>query len=77
MKVQISDIISGKDRSKKINYTFEMPQFSFEGDIIKPIGSCEVVGVISSDSDMLIVNAKIKADLEMICSRCLIPLSIQ
>ncbi len=71
MKVQISDIISGKDRSKKINYTFEMPQFSFEGDIIKPIGSCEVVGVISSDSDMLIVNAKIKADLEMICSRCL------
>ena len=71
MKVQILDIISGKDRSKKIDYTFEMPQFSFEGDIIKPIGSCEVVGVISSDSDMLIVNAKIKADLEMICSRCL------
>ena len=71
MKVQILDIISGKDRSKKIDYTFEMPQFSFEGDIIKPIGSCEVVGVISSDSDMLIVSAKIKADLEMICSRCL------
>ena len=71
MKVQISDIISGKDRSKKIDYTFEMPQFNFEGDIIKPIGSCEVIGVISSDSDMLIVNAKIKADLEMICSRCL------
>jgi len=71
MKVQILDIISGKDRSKKIDYTFEMPQFSFEGDIIKPIGSCEVVGVISSDSDMLIINAKIKADLEMICSRCL------
>ncbi|HEX9025682.1 MAG TPA: DUF177 domain-containing protein [Clostridium sp.] len=71
MKVQILDIISGRDRSKKIDYTFEMPQFSFEGDIIKPIGSCEVVGVISSDSDMLIVNAKIKADLEMTCSRCL------
>jgi len=71
MKVQILDIISGKDRSKKIDYTFEMPQFSFEGDIIKPIGSCEVVGVISSDSDMLIINAKIKADLEMTCSRCL------
>jgi uncharacterized protein len=71
MKVQILDIISGKDRSKKIDYTFVMPQFDFEGDIIKPIGSCEVVGVISSDSDMLIVNAKIKADLEMTCSRCL------
>ena len=71
MKVQISDIISGKDRSKKIDYTFEIPQFDFEGDIIKSIGSCEVVGVISSDSDMLIINAKIKADLEMTCSRCL------
>lgn len=71
MKVQILDIISGKDRSKKIDYTFKMPQFDFEGDIIKPIGSCEVHGMISSDSDMLILNAKIKADLEMICSRCL------
>ena len=46
MKVQISDIISGKDRSKKINYTFEIPQFDFEGDIIKSIGSCEVIGEI-------------------------------
>lgn len=71
MKVQISDIISGKDRSKNFNYTFEMPQFDFEGDIIKPIGSCEVIGVISSDSDMLMLSAKIKANLEMICSRCL------
>ncbi|AQS09303.1 hypothetical protein CLOBY_14300 [Clostridium saccharobutylicum] len=71
MKVQISDIISGRDRSKKINYTFEMPKFDFEGDIIKPIGSCEVVGVIFSDSDILILNAKIKTNLEMICSRCL------
>ena len=70
MKVQISDIISGKDRSKNLNYTFEMPQFDFEGDI-KPIDSCEVSGVISSDSDMLILSAKIKANLEMICSRCL------
>jgi len=71
MKVQISDIISGKDRSKNFNYTFEIPQFNFEGDIINPIGSCEVIGVILSDSDMLILSAKIKANLEMICSRCL------
>ena len=71
MKVQISDIISGKDRSKNLNYTFEIPQFDFEGDIIKSIGSCEVIGVILSDSDMLILSAKIKANLEMICSRCL------
>ncbi|NYC28330.1 uncharacterized protein B0H42_000828 [Clostridium saccharobutylicum] len=48
-----------------------MPKFDFEGDIIKPIGSCEVVGVIFSDSDILILNAKIKTNLEMICSRCL------
>ncbi|EKQ53985.1 MULTISPECIES: DUF177 domain-containing protein [unclassified Clostridium] len=71
MKVQILDIISGKDRSKKIDYKFEIPAFNFEGDVIKPIGSCEVIGEISSDNDILILNAEIKADLEMICSRCL------
>lgn len=71
MKVQISDIVSGKDRSKNIDYTFEIPVFDFEGDTIKSVGSCEVIGVISSDSDILILNAKIKANLEMTCSRCL------
>lgn len=71
MKVQISDIVSGKDRSKKIEYKFDMPQFEFEGDIIKPISSCSVVGRISADSDILILNAEVKVDLEMICSRCL------
>ena len=71
MKVQISDIISGKDRNKKIDYKFQIPQFDFEGDKIKSTGSCEVVGMISSDSDILILNAEIKVDLEMICSRCL------
>ena len=71
MKVQISDIISGRDRNKKIDYNFEMSQFKFEGDIINPIGSCQVVGKILSDSDIFILDAKIKVDLEMICSRCL------
>lgn len=71
MKVQISDIVSGKDRNKKIEYKFEMPQFEFEGDVIKPVSSCSVVGRISADSDMLILTAEIKVDLEMICSRCL------
>ena len=71
MKVQISDIVSGKDRNKKIEYKFEMPQFEFEGDIIKPVSSCSVVGKISADSDILILTAEIKVDLEMICSRCL------
>ncbi|WP_026889192.1 YceD family protein [Clostridium beijerinckii] len=71
MKVQISDIISGKDRSKKINYILDVPQFDFEGDIIKPINPFEVVGNILSDGDILILNAKIKTDLEMVCSRCL------
>jgi len=71
MKVQISDIISGKDRNKKIDYKFQIPQFDFEGDKIKSAGSCEVVGMISSDSDILILNAEIKVNLEMICSRCL------
>ena len=71
MKVQISDIILGKDRSKKIDYAFEIPQFDFEGDIIKYIGSCKVIGDIVPNGDILIVSANIKADLEMICSKCL------
>lgn len=71
MKVQILDIVSGKDRNKKIEYKFEMPQFEFEGDMIKPVSSCSVVGRISADSDILILTAEIKVDLEMICSRCL------
>ena len=71
MKVQISDIVSGKDRSKKIDYKFNMPQFKFEGDIIKPVGYCDVVGRILADSDILILNAEVKVNLEIICSRCL------
>lgn len=71
MKVQILDIVSGKDRNKKIEYKFEMPQFEFEGDVIRPVSSCSVVGRMSADSDILILTAEIKVDLEMICSRCL------
>ena len=71
MKVQISDIISGKDRSKKVNYTVEIPQVEFEGDIIKFAKPCIVDGMITSDSDILVLKANIKTELEMICSRCL------
>ena len=71
MKVQISDITSRKERNKNIDYNFQMPQFEFEGDIIKAIEPCEVVGKVSSDVDILILKAKIKTKLEMVCSRCL------
>ena len=71
MKVQISDIISGKDRSKKVNYTVEIPDVEFEGDIIKFAKPCIVDGMITSDSDILVIKANIKTELEMVCSRCL------
>lgn len=71
MKVQISDIISKRERNKNIDYKFEIPQFEFEGDIIKPIEPCEVEGLISSDVDILVLNVKIKTKLEMVCSKCL------
>ena len=71
MKVQISDIVSGKDRNKKIDYEFEIPQFDFEGTKIKSAGSCHVDGVISANDDILMLNAEIKVNLEIICSRCL------
>ena len=71
MKIQISDIISGKDRSKKIDEIFNIESFEFEGDTIKPITPCKVNGVITSDNDVLVVTANIKTELEMVCSRCL------
>lgn len=71
MKVQISDIISRKERKKHIEYKFEIPEFVFEGDIISVIDPCEVIGIISSDVDILVLRAKIKTRLEMVCSRCL------
>ncbi|WP_077849717.1 YceD family protein [Clostridium puniceum] len=71
MKVQISDIVSGKDRNKKIDYEFEIPQFDFEGTKIKSAGSCHVDGIISANNYVLMLNAEIKVNLEMICSRCL------
>ena len=71
MKIQISDIISGKDRSKKIDEIFEIESFEFEGDIIKSITPCKVSGVMNSDGDILVIRANINTDLEMVCSRCL------
>ena len=71
MKIQISDIVSGKGRHKNIDYTFEMNPVEFEGDIIKPVSSCSVQGDISSKDNILLLNINIKVNLEMNCSRCL------
>lgn len=71
MKIQISDIVSGKGRHKNIDYNFEMNPFEFEGDIIKPVSSCSVQGDISSKDNILLLNINIKVNLEMNCSRCL------
>ena len=71
MKIQISDIVSGKGRHKNIDYTFEMNPFEFEGDIIKPVSSCSVQGDIYSKDNILLLNINIKVNLEMNCSRCL------
>lgn len=71
MKVRVSDLISRKERSKKIDYKFEIPKFKFEGDVITPVSNCEVSGVITSDKDIVIMKAKVKVTLEMNCSRCL------
>ena len=64
-------MISKSERNRNIGYKFEIPQFEFEGDIIKAIDLCEVVGRVSTDVDILLLKAKIKTTLEMVCSRCL------
>ena len=71
MEIPISDILSGKGRTKNIDYTFEMDPFEFEGDIIKSVSFCKVQGNICSRDNVLLLNINIKVNLEMNCSRCL------
>ncbi|SFC72932.1 YceD family protein [Clostridium uliginosum] len=71
MKVRVSDLISRKERSKEIDYKFQIHKFEFEGDVINAVDPCEVLGAITSDKDIVTMKAKVKVTLEMICSRCL------
>ena len=71
MKLQISSFFSRRERSKSINYEFEMKEFHFEGDLMKPVEKVSVDGVITSKESELVLNLRVKTKLKVTCSRCL------
>lgn len=71
MKLQFEDLISRKERSKDISYSFKMDEIYFDGDKIKPLEEIVVEGKVTSDKDIIVIKANIKGKLELTCSRCL------
>lgn len=71
MKLQFTDLISRKERSKDISYDFEMETIQFDGDKIRPLNAVKVNGKVSSDGEIVVIKANIIVELELTCSRCL------
>ncbi|MGG7176022.1 YceD family protein [Clostridium paraputrificum] len=71
MKIQISDLISRRERKKNISYNFVIEPFYFEGDKIKPTKEVEVLGEVTTDDEIVVMQASVKTELELRCSRCL------
>ena len=71
MKILISDLISKRERKKNISYKFDVEPFYFEGEKIIPTKQVEVNGEVTSDSEIVVMKAEIKGELELTCSRCL------
>lgn len=71
MKIQISDIKSRNGRSKEINQHFKMDSFYFEGDEIRFASDVTIEGEVVTEKDLIILQANVKAKLNLTCSRCL------
>ena len=71
MIVQFSDLLSKNGRKKEINLSSTFEPIKFEGEEIKVIDKVLVDGIVTSMEDVLVLNASIKTNLELQCSRCL------
>ena len=71
MIIQFSDLISLKNRKKEVNITYELAPLYFDGEKIEAEEALNVVGSITSVSDVLTLKASIKTKFKMHCSRCL------
>lgn len=72
MIIQLSDFLASKaSRKKEINISFKLEPLNFEGEIIKAIEDVVVVGYLKVQEGVITVNATIKTELELRCSRCL------
>ena len=71
MIIEFSDLLARNGRKKEIKLSFEFEPVEFEGDQIKAVSMVDVDGVVTSDGDVLVLNANIKTQLELQCARCL------
>ena len=71
MEVQFLDLLVKDGRKKAVNFSFDLEPIEFEGEIIKAIKNVEVKGEIVSRNEVLELEATIKTELELNCSRCL------
>ena len=71
MKIVFSDIKTRKERTKNISLEFVDDYFFFDGEKIKFADKVKVQGIVSLDNDIIVLEANIKTELELQCSRCL------
>ena len=71
MEVQFLDLLVKDGRKKAVDFSLDLEPIKFEGEIIKAIKPVKVEGQIVSRNDVLELEATIKTELELNCSRCL------
>lgn len=71
MKVLFSDLISKRERSKDLEYNFDMEKFTFSGEEIVPTEKVLVNGKVISNNTEVLLDLNIKTVLKLVCSRCL------
>lgn len=72
MNIKFSDLLTGKERKKSIDMSFDIKSFYFDGDKINSIEKVNVEGQVTTESDeVLALVANVTTKLQLTCSRCL------
>ena len=71
MKIKFSELKSPKGQSKKVSYDVDLKDFYFDGEKIKAPEKIALSGEATYKDEIIILNANLKGNLELICSRCL------
>ena len=71
MKIKFSELKSPKGQSKEVSYNVDLDNFYFDGDKIKSLEGITMSGKATYKDEIIILKAKLKGNLELVCSRCL------
>ena len=71
MEVQFLDLLVKDGRKKAVDFSLNLEPIKFDGELIKAIKPVKVEGQLVSRSGFLDLEATIKTELELNCSRCL------